>query len=94
MLTLRINVNTISLSSKAGRYILLSHRGPVELRQLVGKREFMKSLQTTDKRIAVPKALSLAALKLYHYSYTSSNAYPVRDFSLFNIFKAYTSFAS
>ena len=34
---------------------------PRELRQIVGKLEFIKSLQTTDKRIAVPQALSLAA---------------------------------
>jgi hypothetical protein len=34
---------------------------PSDLRHIVGKREFIKSLQTTDKRAAVVKALMLAA---------------------------------
>ena len=34
---------------------------PSALRYIVGKREFLKSLQTTEKRVAVVKALMLAA---------------------------------
>lgn len=34
---------------------------PSELRSIIGKREFVQTLQTTDKRIAVVKALMLAA---------------------------------
>ena len=34
---------------------------PSELRQIIGKREYIKSLHTTDKRIAIPMALRLAA---------------------------------
>jgi hypothetical protein len=34
---------------------------PSDLLPILGKREFTKSLQTTDKRIAVVKALMLAA---------------------------------
>ena len=34
---------------------------PSELRHLLGKREFIKSLRTTDKRVAVVKALMLTA---------------------------------
>jgi hypothetical protein len=34
---------------------------PSELRHIIGKREFIQSLQTTDKRVAVVKALNLAA---------------------------------
>ncbi len=34
---------------------------PSELQNITGKREYIKSLQTTDKNIAVPMALRLAA---------------------------------
>ena len=41
---------------------------PSKLRHIVGKQEFLKSLQTTDKRVAVVKALMLAATakQLFH----------------------------
>jgi integrase len=35
---------------------------PSELRAIVGKREFIKTLQTTDKRCAIPLALHLASI--------------------------------
>lgn len=35
---------------------------PIDLLGIVGKQEFIKSLQTTDKNIAVPLALSHAAM--------------------------------
>jgi len=41
---------------------------PSELRHSIGKREFIQSLHTTDKRVAVVKALMLAATakQLFH----------------------------
>ena len=41
---------------------------PSDLQNITGKREFIKSLQTTDKNIAVPMALQLAATakQLFH----------------------------
>ena len=55
------HVNTISLSSKARGYILLSHR--CSLRPSPSHRQagIHSSLQTTDKRVAVVNALNLAA---------------------------------
>ena len=41
---------------------------PSAFRHIVGKRKFLKFLQTTDKRVAVVKALMLAAIAklLFH----------------------------